>query len=110
MRIPNTLIIPSVPSIPRETGDGSVGPDPPLLIRPLTTQETNPMASYRKIGRNWFYRYVDANGKQRERKGCSDRRVTEGLAASAEAEVAKIRAGYIDPRDIGYGVHEARPL
>jgi integrase len=68
------------------------------------------MASFRKIGRNWFYRFIDADGVQRERKGCPDRRETEGMAAAAEAEVAKIRGGYIDPKDIAYGVHEARPL
>ena len=56
------------------------------------------MASFRKIGRNWFYRFVNADGVQRERKGCSDRRETEGMAAAAEAEAAKIRCGYIDPK------------
>ena len=68
------------------------------------------MASYRKIGRNWFYRFVDANGVQRERKGCPDRRETEGMAAAAQAEAAKIRCGYIDPKAIAYGAHEARTL
>src|SRR5512135_1941609 len=68
------------------------------------------MASFRKLGRNWFYRYVDANGVQRERKGCPDRRATEGMAAAAEAEVAKIKTGIIDPKAVAYGNHEARPL
>src|SRR4051794_12679233 len=70
----------------------------------------NPMASFRKIGRNWFYRFIDGDGKQRERKGCPDRRETEGMAAAAEAEAAKIRAGFIDPKDRAYRDHEARPL
>jgi hypothetical protein len=68
------------------------------------------MASFRKIGRNWFYRFIDAGGVQRERKGCPDRRETEGMAAAAEAEAAKIRCGYIDPKDRGYRDHEARPI
>ena len=68
------------------------------------------MASFRKIGKNWFFRYIDADGVQRERKGCPDRRVTEELARSAESESAKIRSGVIDPKALGYGVHEARPL
>jgi hypothetical protein len=68
------------------------------------------MALFRKIGRNWFYRYVDANGVQRERKGCPDRRETEGMASAAEAEVAKIRAGFIDPKALSYRDHEARPI
>ncbi len=68
------------------------------------------MASFRKIGRNWFYRFVDGDGKQRERKGCPDRRETEGLASAAEAEAAKIRAGFIDSRDLSRRKHEARPI
>src|SRR4051794_3445801 len=68
------------------------------------------MASLRKIGRNWFYRYIDADGVQRERKGCPDRRETDGMAATVEAEVAKVRAGIIDPKALGFRRHEARPL
>src|SRR5918997_2656726 len=68
------------------------------------------MASFRKIGRNWFFRYIDADGIQRERKGCPDRRETEGMAAALEAEATKIRAGLIDPKAIGYRDHEARTL
>ncbi len=68
------------------------------------------MASFRKIGRNWFYRFVDGDGIQRERKGCPDRRETEGMAAAAEAEAAKVRAGIIDPKDRILKDHEASPL
>ena len=49
-------------------------------------------------------------GVQRERKGCPDRRETEAMAAAAEAEAAKIRAGLIDPKAVAYRAHEARPL
>ncbi len=47
---------------------------------------------------------------RRERRGCADRRETEALAAAAEAEAAKIRGGYIDPKAPAYLTHEARPL
>ena len=58
------------------------------------------MGSVRKRGRTWYFRFVDADGVKRERKGCSDRRATEELARAAESEAAKIRAGLIDPRDL----------
>jgi hypothetical protein len=68
------------------------------------------MASYRKRGNVWYYRFVDADGVKRERKGCSDKRVTEDLARNAESEAARIRAGELDPREIARRDHEARPL
>ena len=68
------------------------------------------MASLRKRGKHWYYRYVDANGISRERKGCPDRRETEALAAGCEAEVAKAKAGLIDPKDLLLREHEQRPI
>ena len=68
------------------------------------------MASISKIGKNYHYRYMDANGVQRQRKGCPDRRVTEQMAAAAELEVSKVKAGLIDPKEAAYAKHEARPL
>jgi hypothetical protein len=68
------------------------------------------MASLRKKGKVWYYRYSDADGVQRERKGCSDKRETEGMAAAAEAEAAKVRGGYIDAKAPAYLTHEGRPL
>jgi hypothetical protein len=65
------------------------------------------MASFRKIDKNWFYPYIDADGIQRERKGCSDRRETERMAA---AEAGKIRAGYITPGQVASAKAEARTL
>src|SRR6516162_3009173 len=67
------------------------------------------MASFRKVNQNWYYRFVDGNGKQREFKGCPDRRQTEAMAA-AEAEAANVRHGLIDPKARGYRDHEARAL
>ena len=68
------------------------------------------MASLRKRGRVWYFRYTDADGVKRSRKGCADRRVTEELARAAEAEAAKIRAGLVDPKDLARRDHQARPL
>ncbi len=68
------------------------------------------MASFRKVKQNWYYRFVDAVGKQREFKGCPDRRATEAMAAAAEAEAANVRNGYVDPKARGYRDHGARPL
>ena len=68
------------------------------------------MASLRKRGRVWYYRFVDADGVRHERKGCPDRRETEAMAAAVEAEASKIKAGLIDPKALGYRSHEARPL
>ena len=68
------------------------------------------MASLRKRGKTWYYRFVDADGIKVERKGCTDRRATEELAAKAESEAAKVKAGLIDPKEVAYRDHEARPL
>jgi integrase len=68
------------------------------------------MASVRKKGKVWYFRYTDADGVQRERPGCSDKRETEAMLADALAETAKIRSGYIDTKDAAYRFYETRPL
>jgi integrase len=68
------------------------------------------MASLRKRGRCWYYRVVDADGVRHERRGCPDRRVTEGLAAAAEAEVARIRCGLSDPKAARLAAAERKPI
>ena len=68
------------------------------------------MASLRKRGRVWYYRHVDSDGVRHERKGCPDRRETEAMAAAAESETAKIKAGLIDPKALRFRAHEARTL
>src|SRR5271157_2162071 len=68
------------------------------------------MASLRKRGRVWYYRYSVADGVKHEVKGCSDRRVTEELARAAESEAAKIKAGVIDLNELAYLAQGARPL
>jgi integrase len=61
-------------------------------------------------GKVWYYRFTDADGKRRMRKGCTDRRVTEQMAAAAELEAQKIRSGLVDARDMAYRDHAAQSL
>jgi integrase len=68
------------------------------------------MASFRKRGKIWFYRYTDEHGRQVEKKGYTGRRETEAMAAALELEVAKVKAGLIDPKARKYRDHEARAL
>jgi hypothetical protein len=68
------------------------------------------MASFRTRGKIWYFKYTDANGVKHEQRGCPDERVTKQMAASAEMEAAKIRGGLIDPKDVAYRDHAARPV
>ena len=68
------------------------------------------MASFRKKGKNWYWRSTEAAGARREHKGTPDRRVTEQLAAAHEAQQARIKAGLIDAQDARQIANEARPL
>ena len=63
-----------------------------------------------KRGNVWYFRYTDGNGKRVMRKGCSDRRVTEEMAAAAMSRAARVREGVIDDKDYAYRDHEAVPL
>ena len=68
------------------------------------------MPGYRQHGKVWYYRYVDADGVKREKKGCTDKRETERIANGVVAEIARIKAGLADPKAIAYRNHESRPL
>jgi integrase len=71
------------------------------------------MASFRQHGKNgkiWYYRYMDASGKQIERKGHWDFKTTQGMARKAEDDVSKIRNGLVNPKDAAYHRHESKPL
>jgi hypothetical protein len=68
------------------------------------------MASLRKRGRVWYYRFTDADGVKIERKGCPDKRATEAMAAHAEAEAARVRSGLADRKAETLRSHEAKPL
>ncbi len=56
------------------------------------------MASLRKRGSVWYFRFVNSDGVKREHKGCSDKQATQSLAREAESEAARGRAGLIDPK------------
>ena len=68
------------------------------------------MASLRRRGAFWYYRFVDHDGRRVERKGTSDKRETEKLAAAAETEVARVQAGLVDPKAVALKDHASRPL
>src|SRR5262249_50730441 len=69
-----------------------------------------PMSSVRKRSGAWYARWVDADGRKRERRAGTDRRSAEQLAASLEAEATRVRSGVIDPRSIRYRDHERTPV
>jgi integrase len=68
------------------------------------------MASLRKRGKVWYYRFTDADGVRREHRGCSDKRATEDLARDAESDAAKIRNRLVTPDELACRGHRARPL
>jgi hypothetical protein len=63
------------------------------------------MASFRKRGKVWYYRYVDADGVKRTVKGCSDKRATEDLARKDELEAARIKGGLVSPKELAQRDH-----
>jgi integrase len=68
------------------------------------------VASYRKRGRVWYYTFIDHVGRKIERKGCADKRETEGMARAAEVRSAKIRNGEISVREANLPRQERRPI
>lgn len=68
------------------------------------------MASIRRRGKAWYYRFIDADGHLVERKGCTDKRATEEMARKAEALAAKVKTGVVNPKELGYRNHDAVPL
>jgi integrase len=61
---------------------------------------------YLKPSKCWYFKYRDANGIVRRRKGFSDLKATEQLAIETERRVARQRLGYADPAE----EHATRPL
>jgi hypothetical protein len=68
------------------------------------------MASFRKHGKVWYYRYADADGKKWELKGCTDRRVTEELTRAAETEAVRTKRGLVDPKAERIAREARRPV
>ena len=48
-------------------------------------------------GSHWYFGYMDENGRQRTRKGYTDRKATAELAAQLEKDARRKRDGLIDP-------------
>ncbi|MGP0069138.1 MAG: hypothetical protein ACLQGP_36755, partial [Isosphaeraceae bacterium] len=92
----------------RDPADESNG-WPKLIDSTPQTEERLTMASLRKRGENWYYRYVDANGVKVERKGCPDKQATKGQARAAETEAADIRSGAIDAGTLRLAKHAREP-
>ena len=68
------------------------------------------MASLRKRGKVWYYRFVDEHGAKVERKGCADKRVAEEMARAAESAVARTKAGLSDPKAERMAREGRRPI
>src|SRR4051812_18573580 len=68
------------------------------------------MASFRKRGRVWYFRFSDADGVKRERRGCPDRRATEEMARHAESMASRIREGTLEPEALERAASRNRPI
>ena len=58
----------------------------------------------------WYVGYRDENGKQRTKRGFSDKRQTEQLAAKLEHEVMLRKRGLIDPEQVRVQRELRRPI
>src|SRR4051812_39620918 len=68
------------------------------------------MASLRKRGRLWYYTFIDHTGRKTERKGCTDKRMTEDMANEAQTLARRIRNGEISPREADLPKQRQQPL
>lgn len=68
------------------------------------------MASLRKRGQTWYYRFQDEHGKPVERKGSRNKRVAQEMATEAESLANRIRQGLLDPADLAARKEAGRPL
>ena len=72
------------------------------VLYPLTADGTK----YLRPSNDWYFRYRDASGRVRRKRGCSDRQATERLITETIRKVERIRLGYADPAE----EHLLRPL
>lgn len=68
------------------------------------------MASFRKRGDAWYFKFIGPDGKPRERRGCPDRKATEQMARAAETDAARIKAGLVDPNEARRAHEAKRPI
>ena len=68
------------------------------------------MASLRKRSGNWYVRFRDEHGQQKEQKCGPDKSVAQRIGRSIESRLALIKAGCLDPREADAADAERRPL
>src|SRR5689334_18477743 len=68
------------------------------------------MADFRKRGRNWYYRFINSDGRRVERRGCPDLGMTKRMAHEAESRAAMERAGLVDAKAERMAGAERKPI
>jgi len=68
------------------------------------------MASLRKRSGNWYVRFRDEHGQQKEQKCGPDKSVAQRIQRSIESRLSLIKAGCLDPREADAADAERRPL
>ena len=63
----------------------------------------------KKSDERYTIMYYDENGQRRKKIGYSDKRESQKLACRLEDEARKIKNGDINPKDLVYRDHEAKP-
>jgi integrase/recombinase XerC len=58
----------------------------------------------------WYFGYKDENGKQRTKKGYTDRKATRELAEKTEREARRRRDGLVDPVEEKLAGHRKSPI
>lgn len=68
------------------------------------------MAAVQKRGKKWYAIYADAEGKQRQKSGYTDKMETLRLAQRLEDEGRRIRLGDVDPQVEARRIERAKPI
>lgn len=58
----------------------------------------------------WYFRFTDADGKRVMRRGSPDKRTAEEMLAAVLKDVARVRAGVVNKKELAYKHHEETPL
>jgi hypothetical protein len=64
----------------------------------------------KKSATRYTIMYYDEHGKRRKKIGYTDKRESQKYAAQLEETACKIKNGSIDPRELTYQKHHAKPL
>src|SRR4051794_264008 len=68
------------------------------------------MATVQKRGKKWYAIFIDADGRQRQKSGYTDKGKTQQLADRLENEGRAIRLGDVDPQAEARRVERAKPI